>query len=65
MAKKTKRMSVLEKVVAKVRETGEPYMGHNLTLKYKAWVSGNVIKVREYANDCDEEMLRCELEFEL
>jgi len=60
-----KRMSVLEKVVAKVRETRKPYMGHNLTRKFKAWVSGDVIKVREYANDCDEEMLLCELEFNL
>ena len=61
----TKRMSVLEKVIAKVRETKQPTMGQNLTRVYKAWVSNGVIKVREYAAESCEEMLLCELEYEL
>ena len=54
---KTKKMTVKEAVLAKVRETEKPYTGHNRTTKYYAWISGNKIKVQEYSNDSEVEML--------
>lgn len=54
---KTKKTTVKENVIAEVRETKMPYTGHTRTVRYYAWISNNEIKVREYANDSEVEML--------
>lgn len=55
--KAAKRITVKEKVIAQVKETKMPSTGHTRTTKYYAWISNGAIKVREYANDSDVEML--------
>ena len=54
---KTNKMTVKEAVIAKVRETKKPIVGHNTVTKYYAWISGKNIKVQEYSNDSETEML--------